>query len=281
MWIGIAAAAAAVWLFLRSAYERRVFATDVYELWSDKIKRDRTFVFLSDLHDNVFGPDQRWLLKAVSRAEPDAVLIGGDMMVTGQRADTSAALFFVKELARRHRVYCGNGNHENRLDRERQRYGDQYDRYVEELRAAGVTYLSDDSAVLDEDVRISGLNLEKCYYEPRCPAALESGYIEKRLGPADRQRFQILLSHSPKFQRAYADWGADLTLSGHYHGGTIYLPVIGGLMTSQYEFFSKDCRGLHELDGRYMIVSRGLGTHSVNLRLNDMAQLVVVKVHRR
>ena len=38
--------------------------------------------------------------------------------------------------------------------------------------------------------------------------------------------------------RTYADWGADLVLSGHFHGGTIRIPGLGGVMTPQLQFFS-------------------------------------------
>ncbi len=281
IWMWVTAAAAAAWIFLRSAYERNVFTADEYRLQTDKVTKERTFVFLTDLHDKCFGKGQRRLLNAIRRIGPDAVLIGGDMMVAKEGVDIGSALFFVKKLADICPVYYGNGNHESRLDRDRGRYGDIYDRYVKELTEAGVVWLSDGSAVFDGEVRISGLNLDRRCYRHRCADQLESGYIRARLGEADRRRYQILLAHSPKFFGDYAGWGADLTLSGHYHGGTIWLPFAGGLMTPQFEFFRKDCQGMHKKDGGVMIVGRGLGTHSVNLRLNDRAQIVVVKVEPR
>ncbi len=278
IWMLITAAAAAVWLCARSVYERKVFKTDVYEMRSEKVTGEHTFVFLTDLHDNCFGKEQRRLLNAVGRIKPDAVLIGGDMMIAKKKGEIGAALLFVKRLAARFPVYYGNGNHENRLDHDRGRYGDAYDRYVEELKKAGVVWLSDESAVFDGEIRISGLNLDRRYYRHRCADRLAPGYIGKRLGEADRRRYQILLAHSPKYFDDYEKWGADLTLSGHYHGGTVWLPFTGGLMTPQFEFFRKDCQGLHRRNRSVMIVGRGLGTHSVNVRLNDMSQLMVVKV---
>lgn len=278
VWMLITAAAAAVWLCLRSVYERKVFTTDVYELQSEKVTEEYTFVFLTDLHDNCFGKGQRRLLSAIGRAKPDAVLIGGDMMIAGERVEIGPALDFVKKLASRFRVYYGNGNHENRLDRDRGRYGDVYDRYRRELAESGVIWLSDETALYNDEVCISGLDLDRKYYRHRCPDELAPGYIERRLGAADRRRYQILLAHSPKFFDAYAKWGADLTLAGHYHGGTIWLPFLGGVMTPQFEFFRKECQGIHRKENGVMIAGRGLGTHSVNLRLNDMSQLVVVKV---
>ena len=93
----------------------------------------------------------------------------------------------------------------------------------------------------------------------------------------------FLLAHSPLFFEEYAAWGADLTLSGHFHGGTIRLPVLGGVMTPQYQFFYPRCAGEFELPGRWgersrMIIGRGLGTHSINIRLNDKPQVVVIRL---
>ncbi len=278
VWMLITAAAAAVWLCLRSVYERKVFTTDVYELQSEKVTKEYTFVFLTDLHDNCFGKGQRRLLAAIGRAKPDAVLIGGDMMIVGERVEIEPAMDFVKKLASRFRVYYGNGNHENRLDRNRGRYGDVYDRYRSGLAESGVVWLADETIPFNDEVCISGLDLDRKYYRHRCSDELAPGYIERHLGAADRSRYQILLAHSPKFFDAYERWGADLTLAGHYHGGTIWLPFLGGVMTPQFEFFRKECQGLHCKNKGVMIVGRGLGTHSVNLRLNDMSQLVVVKV---
>ena len=49
-------------------------------------------------------------------------------------------------------------------------------------------------------------------------------------------------------------------------------------MTPQYQFFRRECAGRFEKDGKTMIVGRGLGTHSVNIRLNDRPQIVVVNL---
>ena len=108
--------------------------------------------------------------------------------------------------------------------------------------------------------------------------SMPSDYIEKKAGKADPDHFQILLAHSPLYFDACAKWGADLTLSGHFHGGTIRLPGLGGVMTPQYQFFLPWCAGIFEKQGHYMAVSRGLGTHSINIRLNNRPQLLVIRI---
>ena len=45
-------------------------------LYSDKVSKDRTFIFLSDLHENTFGPDNEKLIRAIDKIRPDAILNG-------------------------------------------------------------------------------------------------------------------------------------------------------------------------------------------------------------
>ena len=54
-------------------------------------------------------------------------------------------------------------------------------------------------------------------------------------------------------------------------------------MTPQDQFFYPRCAGYFELPGSEkeksrMIVGRGLGTHSINIRLNAKPQVVVVRL---
>lgn len=275
MWV-LALSLAAGGLLLRSSYERRALAVSRYVLETDKIQSDKTLVFLSDLHDNCFGQGQKELLEAIGQANPAAVLIGGDMMVVKQRADTHAALFLVEKLAGRYPVYYGNGNHEQRMERNKGQYGEQYASYRKSLLKLGVSYLSNQAAGTDYGIQISGLDIEEPYYKRFKPETMEKDYIEQRIGKADGKKYQILLAHSPLYHEAYAKWGADLALCGHFHGGTVRIPGLGGLMTPQYQFFEKCCGGIHWKEGKAMIVSRGLGTHSVNLRLNNKPELVVI-----
>ena len=280
---GLAAAAA---FLARSEYERKALSLEEVSVETDKITRDWTFVFLSDLHENTFGRDNERLLAAIDAVKPDAVLSGGDLIVTKKgRAKTAVSEALLARLAARYPVYCGNGNHENRMVWNRKEYGGNYEWYIGRLKEMGIICLSDQSAVLKKEVRISAVNLDPCFYKKANSgklSSMEPEYVEKKLGPAaGKDCFQILLAHSPLFFDAYRKWGADLTLSGHFHGGTIRIPGLGGVMTPQYQFFLPVCAGTHEREGRYMAVSRGLGTHSINIRLNNRPQLLAIRLKRK
>ena len=268
----------------RSRYERDCLVTEEYRIVSEKIHgQGKTIVFLTDLHNKEFGEENSRLLETVRKVKPDAVLFGGDGMVAKRgNSDVRIPLALLTELAKEFPVYCGNGNHESRMLWKSEIYGEAYENYRTALENAGIRYLSNEAADLDSDIRIYGLDLPKSAYLPRS-GEIPEGLLKETLGEPDPEKFCLLLAHSPLFFEEYAAWGADLTLSGHFHGGTIRLPLVGGVMTPQYQFFYPRCAGYFELPGKgreksQMIVGRGLGTHSINIRLNDKPQVVVVRL---
>ena len=268
----------------RSRYERDCLVTEEYWIASEKIHgQGKTIVFLTDLHNKEFGEENSRLLETVRKVKPDAVLFGGDGMVAKRgNSDVRIPLALLTELAKEFPVYCGNGNHESRMLWKSEIYGETYENYRTALENAGIRYLSNEAADLDSDIRVYGLDLPKIAYLPRS-GEIPEGLLKETMGEPDPEKFCLLLAHSPLFFEEYAAWGADLTLSGHFHGGTIRLPLVGGVMTPQYQFFYPRCAGYFELPGKgreksRMIVGRGLGTHSINIRLNDKPQVVVVRL---
>lgn len=271
-----AAAAGLAW----SKYERGHFVTEELVFSSSKIKEPAVLVFLSDLHDNTFGEKNEKLLKEIKRIHPDAVLIGGDTMVTKPgRADLSRTKELLQGISRLScPVFYANGNHEQRMQRDRGVYGSMYDEFRKLLEEYQVNYLQNKTVQWRDDIAVSGVDIAWKYYQDFHPDSMVPPYLARRLGKAESERFQILLAHSPLFFDAYAGWGADLSLAGHFHGGTIRLPGLGGVMTPQYQFFHPFCGGVFEQNGRWMLVSRGLGTHSINIRIGNRPQLAVIRL---
>ena len=127
-------------------------------------------------------------------------------------------------------------------------------------------------------VFLSGLALPKSAYPKFRKARLPKGDFREKLG--ERKGFTILLMHSPAHFAEAVSYGADLTLSGHYHGGTVRIGKTG-LMTPDFVFLEKHAQGAFEREGKKLIVSAGLGTHSVNLRVNDPPELIKIVLRRK
>lgn len=236
-------------------------------------------VFLSDLHGKVYGKDNEELLRAVKSEKPDYILIGGDLVTRSKDGTDAVALHLVRKLVQICPVYMANGNHEQKMRIYTEDYGDRYEKYMDAVKELGVHVLENASEYVEMKgvpVQISGLELPvKCYARIGAQR-LRVEDVKEALGDPDKHCYQILLAHTPVFMPVYREWGADLTLSGHLHGGIIGLPGIGGLITPQAVLFPKYAGGIYR-EGRHAgIVSRGLGTHTVNLRFCNPAELVAV-----
>ncbi len=267
-------------LFLRSEYEKNHFTVEEVSISSAKIRCGKKLIFITDVHDKEFGWGNRLLLEAIACEKPDGILIGGDLMVTKGIGKLDATFRLLEGLIRIAPVFYSLGNHEMRLYREREVYKNGYSKLVRKASDLGVVMLNDQTVPFDE-LDISGVDLHPCFYRKlflEKPARMPKGYLEKKLGHADDKRLQILLIHSPLYFSEARKWGADITLAGHFHGGTICLPFLGGVMTPQYQFFVPWCAGSFFKDGKWMIVGRGLGTHSINIRLNDRPQVLVLRL---
>ena len=96
----------------------------------------------------------------------------------------------------------------------------------------------------------------------------------------DSDSYNILLSHNPRYFLTYVQWGADLTLSGHVHGGMVRIPFVGAVFSPDEGFFPKYDAGLYtEESGKSIVVSRGLGSGSRGFRLFNRPDLVVITLH--
>ena len=98
------------------------------------------------------------------------------------------------------------------------------------------------------------------------------------MGEPEEGSYNILIGHNPDLLPSYSKWGADLVLSGHVHGGMIATPRGRGLISPRFVLFPRYYRGLYEMGKTKMILSGGLGNHSVHVRLFNRAELLVIRL---
>lgn len=265
--------------------ELKFFKVKRYRLSVPKLKgldSPKKVIILADLHNKVYGDDNSELIGAISQENPDLILIAGDMLVGKDEIYYKEALDFVRALPAICPVYYSLGNHEQRLKVFPEKYKNEiYKEYREKLIESGVHLLENASAdcMLDRlKVVISGLELPMDTYEKFKKHVVKGRDIGRCLGKCDREKFQILLAHNPVFFPAYKEWGADLTVSGHLHGGIIRIPGLGGMITPQAALFPKYSGEMSVEDNQTIIVSKGLGTHTVNLRFCNYAEIIALEM---
>ncbi len=254
-----------------------------YDLHTDKnIESTVSFVMLSDLHDtDVTHDGNKKLIESIDKINPDFVILAGDMITSYSKTnDKSNVTFdFLKELSGKYKVYYGLGNHEQRYKAEPDKFKGKYDELVKYVTELGIEFLSDtysDSA--GNNIRIYGYDIPIENYRRGVRTKLPDSVIEKTLGRADHDRYNILIAHTPDFFDDYVDFGADLVLAGHLHGGIVAIPGIGGVISPQLRLFPKYDSGSFTENSTTMIVSRGIGWHSVPIRIFNKAEIVSVTI---
>ena len=278
--IGILVAAVLL-VFAEMYRELHTFRVTRYRVASPKLTGEKTWVFLSDLHNQVYGENNCKLIDAVKNESPDLILIGGDMLVGKNGHSYEPALACVKELVKIAPVYYANGNHEERMKLKPEKYDQSYALYREKLLEFGVRLLENESTVLSDDskVRLTGLEIPLECYTHLKRREMPGGAIKERIGNRDPEAFQVLLAHNPSYMKEYLAWGADLILSGHLHGGMVRIPRIGGVIGPDFVLFPKYSGEMRRVGGQTVIVSKGLGTHTIHIRLFNPAEIVVLSLN--
>ncbi|HEY0411781.1 MAG TPA: metallophosphoesterase [Allosphingosinicella sp.] len=220
-------------------------------------------LLLSDLH--VGGPDMppARLARIVGQANalrPELVLIAGDFIGDkpgGRQYADADAVAPLKGLRPRLGIFAVLGNHDHWRDAGQAR---------EALTGAGVRLLDNDAAAVGP-LAIGGLDDAFTDHAdlPRTLARL-------RALPGAK----LLLSHSPD---PFAGLAPDVTLmlAGHTHCGQIALPLVGPLST-QSAYGRRYACGIVREGGKTLIVSAGLGTSIVPLRIGAPPDMWLIEL---
>ncbi len=259
-----------IFVLIESYRENKMLSVSEYIIQSPKINKKLSFVMLSDLHNSEYGKDNCNLIRKIDELKPDMILIAGDLIIGKPGYTSETAIKLLNELGAKYDVYIGKGNHELRCFMHPEQYGDMWERLYEETKDK-VKWLINDAIYLDDyQVGIYGLDMERPYYRRFKKLPMDERYLKNLMPPLDENYYNILLAHNPDYFEEYARWGADLSLSGHVHGGMIIIPGLGGLVSPMVRFFPKYFRGLYTMGhDKIMIVSAGLGSHTLRFRVNN------------
>lgn len=260
------------------------------------IKRPRVasgrirLAFLTDLHNAENGKDNEVLIAAIKEAEPDLILCGGDMVIGKENHPVDVARDLLLKLVEEYPIYHAMGNHELRLKNYPHQYGSLYKDYEVPLKEAGVEFLDNESeliAVKGIPIQIYGYSLAKKYYSRWRRHHIDASEIREKVGEPNSNAINILMAHHPMYMDEYNNWGADLTLSGHYHGGLVRMGEHTGLLTPNLKLFNDKCCGEFIYKARItggiavesyskVIVGAGLGEHTIPIRMANPRELVII-----
>ena len=261
------------------------FKISTYKIPSSKLhgRRKVTFALLTDLHGLVFGNNHQELYKAITDNHPDAILVCGDLVVSRDVSTLETAVSLLLRLCNQIPVFYALGNHEYKmlLNPETKNF---YLNYEKLLTSAGVCFLHNEHMSVQlkgTDFVFHGLELPIEYYHKPNSPALSLTSMEQMIGTPSQPGVHVLLAHNPKYGNTYFSWGADLILSGHYHGGVLRLSQNHGLTCPQFLLFPPYCCGEFKKGKQHLFVSAGLGEHTIPVRIHNPRELIIAELYPR
>ena len=263
-------AAAAVLIILTAVFcwfQNNFITVSEYEYRSEKIAGGLdgyTIVHISDLHNKMFGKEQKRLISKIEDCHPDIIVVTGDIV---DSADSENAITFTEEAVKLAPVFYVTGNHEEYLD------GEAFKKLTEQIEAAGAIWLSNETVEITtysgkKALTLTGLDNRN----------LQDGTLSQLMGSIDHDNVMVLLAHQPQFIEFYAQQGPDIVFSGHAHGGQWRLPFIGGLIAPGQGFFPEYTEGSYVSGSTTMYISRGLGNSIFPLRLFNCPEVVCAEL---
>ena len=227
---------------------------------------------VSDLHNTEIGTDNEKVLTTLHNAEPDIIVITGDL-IDSRNTNMEIALNFIQKAVQIAPCYYVIGNHEARIP--------EYSDLEKGLKNLGVIILNNKSVTIErsgQKITLIGLddpslNKEVLLSDAEIALANE---LEKLAYNLDT--YSILLSHRPDLFDIYSAENVDLVFSGHAHGGQFRLPFIGGLAAPNQGLFPKYDAGVFTKNNTNMIVSRGIGNSRFPFRFNNRPEIVLIEL---
>ncbi|MGB0417073.1 MAG: metallophosphoesterase [Coraliomargarita sp.] len=205
---------------------------------------------ITDIQSGGIGEKEESLFQLIQELEPDIILNTGDYVQPVKPRTTDSELpkliELVAEVNPRYGTYGVYGDTDYLLYRFR----------VDDF--APMRMLSSRSAYVQTEgggLSLHGLNLNQSRdfnYAQRS--------IEGWLAESDPGDFRILLGHSPNYALGVSELPIDLCLAGHTHGGQVWVPGYGPLVT--YSEVPKEwARGFRQIGVPYLNVSAGAGSN--------------------
>jgi len=209
-------------------------------------------LLVSDLHVSNLTTSKARLERIVGQInalKPDVIVLAGDFVGGGVQDHPErigSALKPLRDLRPRLDTYAVLGNHDHWSDPQTIRQA---------LYAAKIRVLSNSAATVGPLV-IGGIDDQY---------SRSARLIPTELSMLRRQGLPILIAHSPDVF-PFEQLPIPLTLAGHTHCGQIALPWFGAIFVPSH-FGRRYACGLYSENGRTLVVSGGVGTSQIPLRL--------------
>ena len=229
-----------------------------------------TVVQFSDTHVGDFftTEDLKKVVDKINEQQADLVLFTGDLMDNAAEYDGS-----IDEIATiLSKIKATNGKYAVFGNRD---YGGGAERFYEDLmESAGSEVLVNSSRTLE----VKGTTISLFGADDALIGYYNSN---KTMQGISNDHLNLLLIHEPDLISDFLSYPIDLATAGHSHGGQVYIPFYGPLLTTA---LAEDyVRGLYDFGNNrktLLYVNTGIGNTKVPFRLFNVPQISVFKLEK-
>jgi predicted MPP superfamily phosphohydrolase len=200
--------------------------------------------------------------------QPDLICVTGDFITTKYH-DFGGYQSVLSRLPGAAPTFACLGNHDGGFW---SRYNGGYkdNELVKKLvRQSGMELLQNRSTIAEVRGRkIAIIGLGDCY-------ALEADACKAFRSPIPSDAVRVVLSHNPDTKVMLEPYDWDLMLSGHTHGGQLWLPLIGAPFAPVED--KRFIAGLYRWSNRWMHITKGVG-NILGLRINCRPEVSLLTI---
>lgn len=274
-----AAAAAGAAGFLGGAFfsSEKLIKTTGYTLDTGKDGKKITAAVLSDLHFSKFGKDNKFLISAVKKINPDFIIVSGDFFdFHGGRSNKELVLKTLDELLKIADVYFAPGNHDKRYN---EITGENCLKYASEAGCIVLDGSYTDTQIKGRKVRIGGIFDHSVYLEDYGERWHKSEVYSFLKDFQETEDLKLLIMHRPNtFIYTKDKWDIDAVFCGHDHGGIWRIPFIGGVYAPEQGIFPEYDRGEYSFGKMKMFLSSGLEGYYIVPRLFNPPEILKIDI---
>lgn len=242
-----------------------------YEVKSDKIPKSfdgYKIIHLSDYHNDTV-PELIWEIRD---EHPDMIVCTGDM--ADDKGTYIPALRLTEKLTKIAPCYMVTGNHDL--------WRSDFEHMETEMQNSGAIFLHNERVIISkeqEQIALSGI--DDPFYRGNSKI---KPYLSEAAGElCGFDGFNMLLFHRANLLDEFLEYGFDLILSGHMHGGHVRIPGIGGVASPRSSWqdnenilFPKYLGGMFKSGETTMIVNRGLGNPTFIPRVFNRPEMIII-----
>lgn len=260
--------------FLVEPYLITVKNIDIHSERLANVLKGYKIVQISDLHISKYGRREKKVIKFLKSIDPDIVFFTGDAIEWG--ADFNPVIQFFKNVPAKIGTWAvlGNADYSNTKEMCELCHEPNSKDLLKEMPVRFLRNTSEVIEIKKTDGSLQPLNLAIIGVDDFITGRAD---LESSIRHIPQEIPKILLSHSPDIFEEASGRGIDLLLSGHTHGGQIFIAAILSKVIDNLGIHDLNyTKGLFHEGKTIMYVNSGIGTSIIPIRIGVPPQIAIL-----